>query len=177
MLRTQHLARRWCFWDWRRRVAVHASVASPAASVHAWVASAATAPAHCTADAHLVNVHLGAGVRVTERVRQAALVTRGRWYDAIVAGDLNDDPDSAPLRALADGGLRDSWSAAHPDATHPPTNWEAGPRDCPPTQRLDYVLVPEGVVVVGACVPDDWRSWAGLSDHLPVVARLRVPSP
>lgn len=152
---TQRLSQRECWWSWRRRIAQHAEVEVRGAVLP------------------IVNVHLASGSRPAERLRQAERLLARRAPGAPVAGDLNDQPGSAVLARFAAAGLHDVWRRAHPGAPDPPTNWRAGPRTAPPVDRLDYVLVDDGVAVLDAFVPAAWQRYAPLSDHLPVVARLR----
>ncbi len=152
----QTLAQRWRLWDWRRRIAVHASVVIGEGSVA------------------VVDVHLGAGVTMEERVRQAEDVMAHSTKDSIIAGDLNGRPSSAVLAACARQGWRDAEHRIRSESECPATNWEPGARTAPPTQRLDYLLVGNAIRVEDAFVPDDWSYWAKLSDHVPVVARLRT---
>lgn len=162
---TVHLARRFRFWSWRRRIAVRASVGGPDGPLT------------------VVATHLGAGVGDVERARQA-----GRTVDAVaggssgvvgacVVGDLNTHPGSPVLAAYEVAGFRDAWAevrSAEPGAT----NWRPGPRDGAPTQRLDYVLVSDSLAVLSAEVPSTGepgaRRWGELSDHLPVVVTVAL---
>lgn len=126
------------------------------------------------------NVHLASHQAPSERARQSATVaTLVRDHgDAdptavpLVIGDLNaaDEPDTlAPLEAA---GLRDAWAISDDCPVRSAfgfTNPSASP-----TQRLDYVLVPDSLSVDCVDVPNGGADWAGLSDHLPVVARLRL---
>ncbi|MEE1942470.1 endonuclease/exonuclease/phosphatase family protein [Streptomyces sp. TRM 70361] len=112
-----------------------------------------------------------------ERYAQAGLVLE-RLADmgadaAVVAGDLNDEPDGRAFRRLA-GTLRDGWAAA-PWGGGP--TWPAGA----PRKRIDAVLASGPVGVLGCGVP---AGLAGVgdadlrvaTDHLPVLAALRVPA-
>lgn len=137
------LAHRYRFWTWRRRVAMAAEVVG----------------------LRLVNTHLGAGVGNVERSRQASLTVA--MGGAIVAGDLNSAPRSAVLATYAAAGYVDAWEEVHPDDPGA-TNWAPGPRDEPPTQRIDYVLVREDLHIVGAELPPDPVQLGPLSDHLPL---------
>ncbi len=106
---------------------------------------------------------------------RAGLLAEG--IPVVVTGDLNAGSDDPPLRTLTgpgDAGLCDARLLA--DRTSGPegtfTGFEAGD---PPTRRIDYVLVGPGVrvdrhdhVVV---IEED----AYPSDHLPVLADLRIP--
>ncbi len=157
-VRTVVLARFVAVWSWRRRIALRGVVRTS------------------VGDLEVVDVHLGAGVAEAERVRQA-LLTAGAVVGPVglVAGDLNAHPGSAVLAAFASDGLRDAWPEAEPGSPGP-TNWLPGPRDGAPTQRLDYVLVGDGLAVVAAELPgpDEVADGAlgALSDHLPLVVTV-----
>ena len=155
-VRSHALAHRLQVWNWRRRIAVQFAVEVGARRVRG------------------VNVHLGAGVAPSERIRQARLVRELAGDATLIAGDFNAEPDRAELGVFTERGWRDAERCAHPDLVRPSTNWHRGPRVEPPTQRLDYLLVRSGVEVVEGFVPADWERWAELSDHVPVMARLRV---
>ncbi|MFD9864934.1 endonuclease/exonuclease/phosphatase family protein [Streptomyces alboflavus] len=91
---------------------------------------------------------------------------------AVAGGDLNDRPDGRTFRRLATG-LQDCW------ATEPwGGEYTSTPTD--PHQRIDGIFATKGVEVLGCGVPlelpgvtdDDLRA---ATDHLPVLAALRVP--
>jgi endonuclease/exonuclease/phosphatase family metal-dependent hydrolase len=107
-----------------------------------------------------------------ERMRQVdEVVSHLRRVDApdtILAGDVNEPPDRLRWRALT-GYLRDAhavapWGGA---ATFP-----AGS----PHARIDGIFVSAGVRVVRCGVPPDLPGLEVASDHLPVVADLRLPT-
>lgn len=95
-----------------------------------------------------------------------------------LTGDLNAEPEEAPIRILTgaadagdDGeGLIDAWRACHPDA--PGYTFPAWG----PSKRIDYLLVPPQVVVreieVLGHVPD--RETVSPSDHCALLATLDV---
>lgn len=144
------LAHRWRWWSWRRRIAIAATVGGLG----------------------VVDTHLGAGVDDEERVRHAT-VSAAAVPDPVgfLAGDLNAAPGSDVLHSLAAAGLRDAWAETRPGEAGP-TNWPPGPRDRPPTQRLDYVLVGEALRVLDASLPDEPSRFAALSDHLPLAVTV-----
>ncbi len=158
-VRTTCLAGFLTFWSWRRRIALRVDPGDLGLVV--------------------VDTHLGAHVSDEERVRQAGLVAAlaGRG-PALVAGDLNDLPGSRTLTAFAAAGFRDAWpeGAGADEPGH--TNWEPGPRDGPPTQRLDYVLVSADLAVVAAECPSPdepgFARYGRLSDHLPLVVSVET---
>lgn len=123
----------------------------------------------------VLSCHLSLQAR--ERQAQAGLIldrllAMGEPY-AVVGGDLNDRPDGRAFRGLA-ASLQDCW------ATKP---WGGEYTSVParPYQRIDAVLATPGVEVLGCGVPvglpgvtdADLRS---ATDHLPVLAALRVPA-
>ncbi|MFJ9419571.1 MULTISPECIES: endonuclease/exonuclease/phosphatase family protein [unclassified Streptomyces] len=112
-----------------------------------------------------------------ERYRQAGLLLeRLALLDvpyAVAGGDLNDRPDGRSFRRLA-GALTDGWTAE-------PWGGEFTSTPHEPHQRIDAVFATEGVEVLGCGVPyglpgvreADLRA---ATDHLPVLAALRVPA-
>ena len=154
-IHVQVLAHRWQGWNWRRRIALHFAV-EVGDRLH-----------------RCVDVHLGAGVPSAERIRQAQRLCDMASGADLIAGDLNAEPETHELDVFAKLGWRDAERRRHRDVVRPSTNWQHGARIAPATQRLDYVLVRDEVDVIEAFVPDDWARWAALSDHLPVVTRLR----
>ncbi|MFI8853909.1 endonuclease/exonuclease/phosphatase family protein [Streptomyces sp. 891-h] len=92
----------------------------------------------------------------------------------VAAGDVNERP-GGPAFGLLGEGLRDAWGLKPWGAEHTSPASE-------PVQRIDAVFAGEGVEVLGAGVP---RGLPGVTDadlraatdHLPVLAALRVPVP
>ncbi|MEU6573040.1 endonuclease/exonuclease/phosphatase family protein [Streptomyces sp. NPDC046805] len=91
---------------------------------------------------------------------------------AVAGGDLNERPGGRTFRRLADG-LRDCRAAA-------PWGGEYTSTPTDPHQRIDAIFATKGIEVLGCGVP------AGLpgvtdadlraaTDHLPVLAALRIP--
>ncbi|MFJ3100726.1 endonuclease/exonuclease/phosphatase family protein [Streptomyces sp. NPDC086835] len=119
----------------------------------------------------LISCHLS--LAADERLAQAELLLeRLKAMDvphAIVAGDINERPGGRAFRRLA-GELQDCWAVA-------PWGGEFTSTAAGPHQRIDAVFATEGVEVLGCGVPGlsaaDLRA---ASDHLPVLAALRVPA-
>jgi endonuclease/exonuclease/phosphatase family metal-dependent hydrolase len=92
---------------------------------------------------------------------------------AVAAGDLNDRPGGRTFHRLA-ADLQDGWAVK-------PWGGEHTTRPGDPSQRIDAVFATPGVEVLGCGVP---RGLAGVreadlrsaTDHLPVLAALRVPA-
>ncbi|GHF32076.1 endonuclease/exonuclease/phosphatase family protein [Streptomyces morookaense] len=91
---------------------------------------------------------------------------------AVAAGDLNDRPDGRTFGRLA-GVLQDGWATA-------PWGREHTTRLGDPLQRIDAVFATAGVEVLGCGVPMGLPGVAvpdlrAATDHLPVLAAVRVP--
>ena len=92
---------------------------------------------------------------------------------AVAGGDLNERPGGRTFKRLATA-LKDCWSLAPWGGEH---TWAPGN----PYQRIDAILATEGIEVLGCGVPhglpgvteEDLRA---ATDHLPVLAALRVPT-
>ncbi|MEU4659097.1 endonuclease/exonuclease/phosphatase family protein [Streptomyces sp. NPDC023723] len=92
---------------------------------------------------------------------------------AIAGGDLNERPDGPAFRRIAKD-LQDCWATAPRGDEHTST-----PTD--PHQRIDAIFATPGVEILGCGVP---RGLPGVTehdlraatDHLPVLAALRIPA-
>ena len=103
-----------------------------------------------------------------EQARRVAAFLRSEQrlatFDAVVAGDLNTTDDPVPvLRELRAIGLVDHGG----DCTSP---------SIAPSQRIDYVLLPERANELGTHTPEGGERWNGLSDHLPVLVEFTLPT-
>ncbi|MDG9716206.1 endonuclease/exonuclease/phosphatase family protein [Streptomyces sp. DH24] len=101
--------------------------------------------------------------------RLAALGTE----HAVAGGDLNERPGGRTFRRLADG-LQDCWAAA-------PWGGEYTSTPVDPHQRIDAIFATKGIEVLGCGVPLGHPGVTGAdlraaTDHLPVLAALRVPA-
>ncbi|MGW7352809.1 endonuclease/exonuclease/phosphatase family protein [Streptomyces sp. NPDC054784] len=137
----------------------------------------ATAVLRFGASARLAVVSCHLSLQSAERRAQAGLLLDRLQHaatpHAVVAGDLNERPDGRAFRRLA-GALQDCgavrpWGGAYTST----------PDD--PHQRIDAVLASDGVEVLGCGVPVGLpgvtgRDLRAATDHLPVLAALRVPA-
>lgn len=123
----------------------------------------------------VVSAHLSMNAR--ERYEQSGLLLeRLALLDAphtVVGGDFNDSPGGRAFDRLS-AGLQDGWEVAPWGG-----RWTSRPGD--PPQRLDAVFAGKGVEVLGCGVPDGLpgvtpRDLRAATDHLPVLAALRVPA-
>lgn len=95
---------------------------------------------------------------------------------AILIGDFNTGPGSPALTALlADGALRDAWRSARERRT-PEYATYANYRAPRPGRRLDWIVATpdiwvDRVEILAEPVLGGWPS-----DHLPVLAQMRVPT-
>jgi endonuclease/exonuclease/phosphatase family metal-dependent hydrolase len=117
----------------------------------------------------VASMHLS--LDAAERMRQVGEVAgHVRRLDAahvILAGDVNEPPDRLRWRALT-GYLRDAYAVA-------PWGGEKTYPARAPRARIDGVFVSAGVHVVRCGVPEGVPGLTTASDHLPVVADLRLP--
>ncbi|MFI8303267.1 endonuclease/exonuclease/phosphatase family protein [Streptomyces sp. NPDC085927] len=93
---------------------------------------------------------------------------------AVAGGDLNERPDGRTFRRLAGEQLTDCWAAA-------PWGGEYTSTPADPHQRIDALFTTKGVEVLGCGVPHGQPGVTGTdlraaTDHLPVLAALRVPA-
>ncbi|MCX4509557.1 endonuclease/exonuclease/phosphatase family protein [Streptomyces sp. NBC_01619] len=123
----------------------------------------------------LLSCHLS--LQSDERYAQAGvLLDRLAAMDvpyAIAAGDINDRPDGRGFRRLA-AGLQDCWAVSPWGAEYTST-----PAD--PHQRIDAIFATQGIEVLGCGVPRGLPGVAeadltAATDHLPVLAALRIPA-
>ncbi|RST19451.1 endonuclease [Streptomyces sp. WAC05374] len=125
----------------------------------------------------LLSCHLSLQAR--ERYAQAGmLLDRLAALDvphAIAAGDINERPGGRSFQRLA-AELQDCWAVRPWGGEH---TWTPGD----PHQRIDAIFATKGIEVLGCGVPGP-GDLAGLTgadlraatDHLPVLAALRVPT-
>ena len=118
------------------------------------------------------------------RFREVIAPQLARGETVVVAGDFNATTGNAPLRRLLDVGLVDAGTAAGWSWQRPtwPTHAHGGGLDgtrfarivdlMPPLIRIDHVLVPPGSRIDSIAT----RHVPG-TDHLGLVARLRLPPP
>ncbi|MFC8919256.1 endonuclease/exonuclease/phosphatase family protein [Streptomyces sp. NPDC047821] len=125
----------------------------------------------------LLSCHLSLQAR--ERYAQAGmLLDRLAALDvphAVAAGDINERPGGRSFQRLA-AELQDCWAVRPWGGEH---TWTPGD----PHQRIDAIFATKGIEVLGCGVPGP-GDLAGLTgadlraatDHLPVLAALRVPA-
>jgi endonuclease/exonuclease/phosphatase family metal-dependent hydrolase len=125
----------------------------------------------------VLSCHLS--LQTDERYAQAGLLLerlallRSKTPYAVAAGDLNERPRGRSFRRLA-GALQDGWTVR-------PWGGEYTSTPADPHQRIDAVLASDGVEVLGCGVPAGLpgvteRDLRAATDHLPVLAALRVPA-
>ncbi|WP_329623963.1 endonuclease/exonuclease/phosphatase family protein [Streptomyces sp. NBC_01255] len=120
----------------------------------------------------LISCHLS--LRKDERYAQAGMVldrvaALGTPY-ALVAGDLNERPGGPAFTRLATE-LRDGWAVS-------PWGGEYTSTPADPHQRIDAILATPGIEFLGCGVPPhlDPKDLETATDHLPVLAAVRVPA-
>ena len=135
----------------------------------------ATAVEFVAMNTHLDPFSRRSRIRSARHIRECAAL---RTIPVIVTGDMNSRPGSTPLRALLyDRALRDTWDTA---SVRLSPEWGTLARYRPARangRRLDLIAVSRTIEVerVGIdALPVD-GGWP--SDHLPVQAVLRLPTP
>lgn len=115
------------------------------------------------------------------------LAARPEGIPAVVMGDFNCTPESAPIRYLTGRGalglseaesvpaspeLRDAWIAANGDVPDDGTfhGFQGGTNG----GRIDYILITEGIAVESCGIDRRSRDGKYPSDHFPMKATLRM---
>ncbi|MEU9729985.1 endonuclease/exonuclease/phosphatase family protein [Streptomyces sp. NPDC048002] len=123
----------------------------------------------------VLSCHLG--LQKQERYEQAGMLLdrlAGMGVDhAVAGGDLNERPGGRTFGRLT-GTLQDCWAAAPSGGEH--TWTRTGPHS-----RIDAIFATPGIEVLGCGVPLDLpgvtdADLRAATDHLPVLAALRVPA-
>lgn len=134
-------------------------------------------PSSSAAGARLGVLSAHLSLSAAERYDQAGLLLeRLALLDvpyAVAGGDINDRPKGRGFRRLA-GALTDAWEAA-------PWGGEFTSTPHDPHQRIDAIFTTSGVEVLACGVPIDLpgveeADLLAATDHLPVLAALRVPA-
>lgn len=109
---------------------------------------------------------------ILERINKIA-----KGFPVIVTGDFNASPDSKPYQVLTStsSGLKDALEISklpHYGAMKSFSGFEVTPEL--PGDRIDYVFVNDKVEVLKHGILTDAREGAYASDHLPVLAEVRL---
>jgi endonuclease/exonuclease/phosphatase family metal-dependent hydrolase len=94
---------------------------------------------------------------------------------ALIAGDFNTAPDTAPIQAIVSAGFTDVWTAVHPG--DPGLSFPSSA----PNKRIDYLLLraATGVALSPSAATEEFgQPYSGtsyVSDHLGFVATLKAP--
>ncbi|MGW7005258.1 endonuclease/exonuclease/phosphatase family protein [Streptomyces sp. NPDC054933] len=123
----------------------------------------------------VISCHLS--VNPDERYAQTGLllerVAAAAEPHMVVGGDFNDHPDGRSFSRIA-AELQDGWAVR-------PWGGEFTSRPGDPYQRIDAIFASKGVEVLGCGVPDrlpgiSMDDLMAATDHLPVLAALRIPA-
>ena len=114
----------------------------------------------------------------TARMNSAALLLRmidslnADRLPFVLTGDFNLEPESAPLRLLADS-LTDTYAHA-PVRLGPAGTFTGFAYDQPAVRRIDYVFAGPGVETIKSATLTDARDGHYPSDHFPVVSVVHL---
>ncbi len=93
----------------------------------------------------------------------------------IITGDFNASPDSVPYQTMA-AAFRDARAVSASAPEGPEATTRDFKRDSIPERRIDYVFVSAAVSVSAyATIADTYDSGRRPSDHMPVMATMRLP--
>ena len=122
----------------------------------------------------VINTHMG--LNWMERKAQAEALLGPEWLGSpvcgrplVVCGDFNLLPTSAVYQSICTSLLDAQSELARTDGKRPKSTWPS----FLPIARLDHIFISPGFNVVETAVPRGSLS-RGASDHLPLMARLRV---
>lgn len=125
------------------------------------------------------NTHLdNVGVVARREGTRLLLATVDRIAErtpTILTGDFNTVPESEPYRLVIENGFVDAMTATRSPHLGPTSTWNAF-KAIEPERRIDFVFVRGGVDVLRHAILPDTIDGRFPSDHLPVVAAIRIPS-
>lgn len=119
--------------------------------------------------------HVGAIAR-REGTRLLLQKVRAIVSDAtpvIVVGDFNSLPDGEPHALVVGSGFRDAFSKTRCPHHGPTSTWN-GFREIEPARRIDFIFVSEEIEVLQHAILSDTFDGRFPSDHLPVIAEMRL---
>lgn len=125
----------------------------------------------------LLNTHFD-HVGTEARLESARLIVdriAGFELPTIVTGDFNTTPETGPYRLLTSerGGLKDAFSVSQSPHHGPTSTWN-GFEAVQPGRRIDFVFVGDGMSVVRHGILSETVDGRFPSDHLPVLAEIRL---
>jgi endonuclease/exonuclease/phosphatase family metal-dependent hydrolase len=124
------------------------------------------------------NTHFDHVGKQARRESARLLVTRigeiAGHAPVFVSGDFNDVAESEAYVTMTGGGLRDAFTASRAPHHGPTSTWNAF-RAIEPGRRIDFILVMGALEVLQHAILSDTLDGGRFpSDHLPVVAEVRV---
>lgn len=97
----------------------------------------------------------------------------GQGLPVVCLGDFNSTPDTPQIRAMG-ARLRDARAVSQTPPEGPVGTFNGFKLDAPLGERIDYIFVSPAVRVLNYAALTDTVDGRYPSDHLPVVARLRL---
>jgi len=123
------------------------------------------------------NTHFDHVGKVARR-ESAALVVRkiGASQPVILTGDFNDTPQSDAYRSITSSSLVDAFTVSRAMHHGPTTTWN-GFEAIEPQRRIDFIFIRGFDVLRHGILSETFDDARFPSDHLPVLAEVRVTSP
>jgi endonuclease/exonuclease/phosphatase family metal-dependent hydrolase len=110
--------------------------------------------------------------RESARMIVARIATIAGNAPVIVTGDFNTVPESPAYQTMA-AALSDAMTVTRAPHHGPTSTWN-GFKEIEPGRRIDFIFVGEGVEVLQHAILSDRFDGRFPSDHLPVIAEIRV---
>lgn len=118
--------------------------------------------------------HVGrAARRESARLLMARITQIAGSAPVILTGDFNDLPQSEAYATISAGGLADAMLSTRSPHQGPSSTWNAF-KAIEPGRRIDFIFTRGFDVLSHAILPDRIEDDRFPSDHLPVIAEVRI---
>lgn len=111
--------------------------------------------------------------RESGKLMVAKIAEIAQGEPAICTGDFNSTPDTEQIQLLSDA-LQDAYTATQMPPYGPEGTFTGFRLNVPLKNRIDYVFVSNQFTVLTYAALTDTNNWRFPSDHLPVVADVRL---
>ncbi len=122
---------------------------------------------------HLDHVGVVARREGTRLLLRKIAEIAGERTPVVLTGDFNAPPDSEPYRLVVANGFEDSFARSRCPHHGPTSTWN-GFTAIEPGRRIDFIFVRDVAAVLQHAVLSDTFDGRFPSDHLPVIAEMRI---